>query len=163
MTSLETRAATAKLGPWQSRRGVVRWAQLIEREAAATGEAPLQVMRAHLAAVDQKIGVVAGLAGFLGAVIAFVGPAILAAPREGAALAFLGVSTLATVLAANQAVEALGAAIRHEMTDADIETARLVSLARRAGDHAISLRYLQVAGAGLGMLAGTYVWEFTAA
>ncbi len=144
----------------QSRPGLMRWAQLIERECASTGEAPLQVMRAHLATLDQKAGVVAGLSGFLGAVIAFVAPAVLAEPRQDTVVIFLALSTFSTVLAASHAVEALGTAAGRELVDADLETSRIVRLAQRAANHTVSVRYLQAAAAGLGLLSGAYFSDY---
>ncbi|MDX2233837.1 MAG: hypothetical protein NW200_05005 [Hyphomonadaceae bacterium] len=158
-TPLEARARTAKLGPWQSRRGVLRWARLIEREAASTGEAPLQVMRTHLSALDQKAGVAGGLAGFVGAIVAFVTPAVMAETEQTLAIALLGFPVVAAVLAASYAVESLGFAADRD--DADIEIARLVRLAQRAANHAVSVRCLQVAAGALGLLAGLYFGVLT--
>lgn len=148
MGSLAERVVATKLPMGVSKKSATEWANLIEREAVVTGEPVLVVLREHHNSLDEKIGVVAGLAGFLGAAVALFVPTISFEKSHPILIGSFGLLVGATAYSAFYALSALSTAAGGDQKAEDLEVARTARLARRAVNHAMALN-LAKAGAVL--------------
>lgn len=148
MGTLLERVTASKLPLGVTRKAAQDWAILIERESATTGEPILVVLREHHNSLDEKIGVVAGLAGFMGAAIALFVPTLSLEKSHPVLLTAFGLLVGTTAYSAFYALSALSTAAGGDQKSEDLEVARTVRLARRAVNHAMALN-LAKAGAVL--------------
>jgi hypothetical protein len=146
MASLAERVAATKLPLGVTRKAATDWSVLIEREVSSTGEPVLVVLREHHNSLDEKIGVVAGLAGFLGAAVALFVPTLSLENSHPVLLTAFGLLVGATAYSAFYALSALSTAAGGDQKSEDLEVARTIRLARRAVNHAMALN-LAKAGA----------------
>jgi hypothetical protein len=141
MGTLCERVAASKTPFGVSRKSADQWAAIVDRESRATGEPVLVVLRAHHDALDQKISVVAGFTGFMGAAIALFVPTISIDKSHPLLLAVFGLLIGATAYAAFFSLNALTAAAGGDHGAEDLEVNRVMRLARRALNYAGALAF----------------------